>query len=194
MDNPESNEITRILRQVAGGEDGASERLVVALYDDLREMARREMAGERSDHTLQPTALVNEAYLRLIGEVSPAFESRGHFFAAAATAIRRVLVEHARKRGRLKRGGDRERIDLDVAESAEPMSDDRLLALDQTLERLAEIDATKARVVELRFFAGMTVPEVARALKVSESTVARDWRMARAWLQGELEEPEIDGP
>ena len=165
----ETNEITRILREVEGGEDGAAERLVVALYDDLREMARREMAGERPDHTLQPTALVHEAYSRLIGNSSPSFENRGHFFAAAAQAIRRVLVEHARRRGRLKRGGDRQRVDFDVAAASEPMSDARLLALDQTLARLAEIDANKARIVELRFFAGMTVPEVARALSVSES-------------------------
>ncbi|MFG0316842.1 MAG: sigma-70 family RNA polymerase sigma factor [Planctomycetota bacterium JB042] len=189
------NELTRILENAERGDEGASERLAALVYDELREMARREMRGERRDHTLQPTALVNEAYLRLLGDEGTSFENRAHFFGAAASAIRRVLVEHARRRSRLKRGGGRERIDLDEAlDAADPIRDDRLLALDEAMERLASFDEAKARLVELRFFAGMTVPEIARARRVSESTVAREWRLARSWLQGALDEEPPDGP
>ena len=157
------------------------EELAMLAYNELKELARREMGRERVNHTLQPTALVHEAYLRLIGE-GVQFETRGHFFAAAASAIRRVLVEHARRRARLKRGGDRNRLEMVHEEMAEPVRDDRILALDEALNGLAAFDPDKARLVELRFFAGMTVADVAEVLGVSESTVARDWRLARAWL------------
>ena len=150
-------------------------------YNELKALARREMSRERVCHTLQPTALVHEAYMRLIGD-GVEFESRGHFFAAAAAAIRRVLVEHARRRSRLKRGGDRDRMELLHDEVAEPLRDSRILALDEALTTLSGFDPEKARLVELRFFAGMSVRDVATTLGVSESTVARDWRLARAWL------------
>ena len=179
-------EVTQILNQMGRGEAGAAEHLAAVLYDELRAIARREMDGERADHTLQPTALVHEAYLRLVPE-GGTFENRAHFLGAAANAIRRILVEHARKRGRFKRGGDRARLDIDVAEAGEPMRDATLIALDDALADLEASSATTARIVELRFFAGMTVPEVARVLNTSESTVQRDWRLARAWLRGELE-------
>jgi len=179
-------EVTRILQEMEGGAPDAADRLAAVLYDELREIARREMAGERAGHTLQPTALVHEAFLRLVPG-GGTFESRAHFLGAAANAIRRVLVEHARRRGRLKRGGDRERVDYEVAEAGEPLRDEVLVALDDALADLEASSPTTARIVELRFFAGMTVPEVARLLNTSESTVQRGWRAARAWLRGELE-------
>ena len=187
-------DITQLLAEVERGAEGSAQRLAALLYDELRVMARREMAAERPDHTLQPTARVHEAYLRLVGDAGASFDSRAHFFSAAANAIRRVLVEHARRRGRLKRGGDRIRIDFDNLQPMEEERDERVLALDEALQQLEELDPDKARLVELRFFAGMSVEEAAQALKISESTAARNWRMVRAWLQGALTEPEPDGP
>ncbi len=183
-------DVTLLLSRVRNGEDGARERLLELVYGELRRIARSAMASERSDHTLEPTALAHEAYLRLAhgADEALAFENRAHFFAAAAQAIRRLLVEHARARTRLKRGGARNRIDLDsrVDVAAEPGTDERVLAVDDALERLARFDSGKARLVELRFFAGMSVDEVALALGVSPSTVAREWRVTRAWLFSEL--------
>jgi RNA polymerase sigma factor (TIGR02999 family) len=183
------DDLTRILADVAQGRPEASERLVALLYGELRAMARRELAGERAGHTLQPTALVHEAYLRLAGGDGLRFESRAHFFAAAATAIRRVLVEHARMRARVKRGDGARRVDLsavDPPQADEGMPAETLMAVDAALARLAGFAPALARVVELRFFAGMTIPETARLLERSETTVQRDWRLARAWLRGEL--------
>jgi len=178
--------LTRILRESRAGRTGAAEELAALLYDELRALARQELAGERPEHTLQPTALVHEAYLRLVGGDGGSFENRAHFFGAAATAIRRVLVDHARRRARAKRGGGMAQLALDEVDPAQPISDAELLGLDEALARLGELDPTKARIVELRFFAGMSVEELARALELSESTVRRHWRMARAWLRGEL--------
>ena len=179
-------DLTRVLEESRAGRSGAAEELAALLYDELRALARQELAGERPGHTLQPTALVHEAYLRLVGGEGGPFENRAHFFGAAATAIRRVLVDHARRRGREKRGGGVAPLSLDKVNPAQPISDAELLGLDEALARLSEFDPTKARVVELRFFAGMTVEELARALGLSESTVRRHWRTARAWLRGEL--------
>ena len=178
--------LTRMLEESRAGRAGAAEELAVLLYDELRALARLELAGERPEHTLQPTALVHEAYLRLVGADGGSFENRAHFYGAAATAIRRVLVDHARRRARAKRGGGMAQLALDEVDPALPISDAELLGLDEVLARLAEIDPTKARIVELRFFAGLSVEELARALELSESTVRRHWRMARAWLRGEL--------
>lgn len=180
-------DLTQVLQRAGEGDPAAARRLSELLYDELKSLARREMAGERPDHTLQPTALVHEAYLRLVAGEDARFENRAHFFGAAAAAIRRVLVEHARARGRLKRGEGRARIDLEAVEPEAPLRDEELLSLDEALRRLAEFAPDKARLVELRFFAGATIPEAARMLGVSETTVQRDWRFARAWLQGELE-------
>lgn len=189
------SDITRILEEARRGEPGSVERLTDRLYDELRQLARREMRAERADHTLEPTALVHELYLRLLsGEDAPTFENRAHFFAAAAHAIRRLLVEHARSRSRLKRGGDKKRQQMD--EQALPFpeeNDGRVLALEAALERLAGFDPQRARIVELRFFAGCTSEEAAAALGISESTVAREWRLARAWLHGQLEGQSLDG-
>ncbi len=186
------SELTQILERAGDGDRNANESLARIVYEELREMARREMRVERGNHTLQPTALVHEAYLRLLGGEGATFENRAHFFSAAAAAIRRVLVEHARKRSRQKRGGDLVRVEIDSATAVTPVRDDRLIQLDEALERLAEVDPEKARLVELRFFAGMTVEEVARMRSVSESTIAREWRAARAWLQGQLDEGSSD--
>jgi len=180
-------DVTRILREARDGQEGASEELAALLYGELRQLARRELAHERPDHTLQPTALVHEAWLRLMGDAECEFDSRAHFFGAAARAIRRVLVDHARARAREKRGGGAIALPLDQLDPAAPLPESRLLALDEALERLAVVDPFKARVVELRFFSGLSVAELARLLGTSESSVGRDWRVARAWLRGELE-------
>lgn len=175
-------DFTLILRSAQSGDADAARRLAALLYDELRELARREMAAERRDHTLQPTALVHEAYLRLV-DGDATFADRESFFAAAANAIRRVLVDHARKRGREKRGGAHVRVPLEGLDVAETFEDHELVALDDALDELARVDPTKARIVELRFFAGMSVEELAQTLKTSESTLQREWRVARAWLR-----------
>ncbi len=183
-------EINDILRAAQAGDGTAAKELAALLYDELREMARREMSRERSSHTLQPTALVNEVYVRLVGGRDITFADRESFFAAAATAIRRVLVDHARRRGREKRGGGRLQVPLeglDVADPFEPFEDEELLALDDALAKLAAMDPTKARIVELRFFAGLSIEELVAAIGVSESTIRREWRLARAWLRTAME-------
>ena len=185
-------DLRRILDDVERGRDGAAERLTVLLYDELRDIARRELASERRDHTLQPTALAHEAFMRLSRSDRDGFASRSEFLAGAAIAIRRVLVEHARRRSRQKRGGDRARIDLADVDPAGTLPDRSLLDLDEALDRLADFSATHARTVELHFFAGMTFEEIAAHKDISVSTVGREWRFARAWLRGELEDP--DGP
>ena len=183
-------DLRRILEEIEQGRDGASERLTELLYDEVRQIARRELVGERSNHTLQPTALANEAYLRLAGGDGNGFQSRGEFLAAAAVAIRRVLVEHARRRSRLKRGGDRAQVDLDVGELVGVVQEDTLLDLDQALQRLEAFSPEHARTVGLHVFGGMTMEEIAAHRGVSVSTIGREWRFARAWLRGELGEPD----
>ena len=186
--NLQMPDVTRILDRAKSGERAAVDELVAMVYAELHTMARRSMRAERADHTLQPTALAHEAYLRLVGDGSQTWENRAHFFASAATAIRRILVEHARKRSRLKRGGDLVRSEVEPDELLAEGKDERLLSLEEALERLAKTDPRKARVVELRYFAALTVEEVAAVLRTSPSTIARDWRLARAWLHSELEE------
>ena len=181
-------ELTRALEDARLGGPAEAERLAALLYEELRGIARREMAAERNDHTLQPTALVHEAYLRLVGSNGDGFADRTQFLSAGAVAVRRVLVEHARKRARLKRGGDRARVDLAKLELADEERDEAVLALDEALQKLEAFSPEHARTVELRFFAGMTVDEIAVFRGVSPSTVQREWRFARAWLHGELEE------
>jgi len=177
------SEITRIL---AGMRDcdrkEAMGRLVPLLYDELRGLARAQLARERPDHTLQATALVNEAYVRLLGASEPPWNDRSHFFRAAAEAMRRILIEHARKRGRAKRGGGRVRVELRDAHLTDEQDLDELLALDEAFRRLDEQDPRAADVVRLRYYAGLSVADTARALDLSERTVKRDWTLARAWL------------
>jgi RNA polymerase sigma factor (TIGR02999 family) len=178
-------DITRILEAMQHGEPGASDKLLAEVYQELRRLAAHKMAGEAPGHTLQPTALVHEAWLRLDGGSQP-FANRAHFFAAAGEAMRRILVEKARRKKRLKRGGDQKPVDLDDYEIAAPMPDEELLALDEALNRLAETDARAADLVKLCFFVGLTQEQAARQLSVSISTVERTWAYARAWLFREL--------
>ncbi|MEM0962760.1 MAG: sigma-70 family RNA polymerase sigma factor [Bacteroidota bacterium] len=180
--------VTEALDALRGGDDGARDRLVAAVYDELRDIARAHLRRERDGHTLVTTALVHEAYEKVIGP-NPDYSSRGHFFGAAARAMRQVLVDHARRRDRLKRGGGERPLALtDVGEIAAPVSDGSidLLDLDGALRKLAELDARQAAVVECRYFGGLSVEETAEALGTSESTVKREWRTARAWLYAAL--------
>jgi RNA polymerase sigma factor (TIGR02999 family) len=182
------SEVTRILSAIEEGDPHAAEKLLPLVYDELRQLAAQKLARERPGQTLQPTALVHEAYLRLVKNRDAEagqerhWDSRGHFFAAAAEAMRRILVEKARRRRRLKRGGDRERVDLEQIESIAAAPHQDLLALDEALNQLAAEDAAKAELVKLRFFAGLTIEEAARCLGISRATAARHWAYARAWL------------
>jgi RNA polymerase sigma factor (TIGR02999 family) len=182
------NEVTRILDAIGQGDAGAAAQLLPLVYDELRRLAAQRMAQERPGQTLQATALVHEAYLRLVGDDRGEWDNRRHFFAAAAEAMRCILVDQARRKRRVRHGGDRERIDLDEACSlVQPPSDD-LLALDEALTRLASRNPVRAEVVRLRFFAGLTMPEVARTLGISLPTAERYWAFARTWLFTELKE------
>lgn len=174
---------TQLLHAMAAGDRQAARDLLPLVYDELRELAAARMAVEAAQHTLNPTALVHEAYLRLIGPVdAEQWHHRGHFFAAAAEAMRRVLVDHARNRSRLKRGGGRTRVDLDQLTDVTMATDDDLIDLDDALSCLAEQYPVAAELVKLRFFAGMTLTESATALGLSERTADRYWQFARAWL------------
>jgi RNA polymerase sigma-70 factor (ECF subfamily) len=182
MQTSQTPDVTGLLRAWHTGDAEALERLMSILYEELRRTARHYMQLERNEHTLQTTALVNEAYLRLIGVQQVEYQDRVHFFALAAQMMRRVLVDHARSRGYLKRGAGAACIPLEDSRIASPDRDAEVVALDDALNALAKRDARKARVVELRFFAGMSVEETATALNVSPQTVLRDWSLAKAWL------------
>ena len=186
-----STPVTGLLLQWGQGDERALERLIPLVQHELRQIARRYMARERADHTLQATALVNEAYLRLVDANAVVWQDRTHFFAIAARVMRRILVDHARARRAQKRGGPAARVTLDEAlvVAAEPEHD--FVALDAALEALAAFDGRKSRVVELRFFGGLSVEETAAVLKVSPATVMLDWKLAKAWLQREMRG---DGP
>jgi RNA polymerase sigma factor (TIGR02999 family) len=185
------SDVTRILEAVEQNEPHAADRLLELVYDELRRLAAQRLAREAPGQTLQATALVHEAYLRLVDRDRPQhWNGRGHFFAAAAEAMRRILVERARRRQRQRHGGGHKRIDLDAAcPLVRPPSDD-LLALDEALGRLAARDPVRAELVKLRFFAGLTMPEAARALGISLATAERYWTFARTWLYAELTEDE----
>ena len=187
------NDVTRILSAIEQGDPRASEELLPLVYNELRGLAKQRLGQEKPGQTLQATALVHEAYLRLVGgEEAQRWNSRGHFFAAAAEAMRRILVNRARDKRRLKRGGDRERVELeDIAMAREAGSPD-ILALDEALERLAREEPACAELVKLRFFAGLTQEEAALALGVTRRTANRYWAFARAWLRqalGDTDEP-----
>jgi RNA polymerase sigma factor (TIGR02999 family) len=176
------NEVTRILSAIEQGDSRAAGQLLPLVYDELRKLAAQRLAREKPGQTLQATALVHDAYLRLVGVQDPGWDSRGHFFAAAAEAMRRILVEAARRNHGPERGGDFTRLDLDPELTAPPGPSPRLLALDEALERLAAIEPRAAEVVKLRYFAGLTVAEAASALGISPRTADSDWAYARAWL------------
>ena len=183
----EASEITLKLREWSEGKAEALDALMPLVYDELHRQAARYLRRERRDHTLQPTALIHEAYLKLIDQRDVRWESRTHFFAIAAQAMRRILVDYARTRHREKRGGDNIKLPLEEAMTvaAQGKSVD-LIALDEALNKLAERDAQQARVVELRYFSGLSLEETAEAMHISRATVARDWMMAKAWLLREL--------
>ena len=181
--NPPAGDITVLLRGWNDGDDTSFERLIPLVYDELHRMALRYLAGERANASLQPTALVNEACLRLLGWDQVQWKNRGHFFGSSAQMMRRVLVDIARRRNADRRGGpDAVRVPLDGIDVAADAPDVDLVALDQALERLAVEDARKAQVVELRFFGGLSMEETARALGISLRTAHNDWAFARAWL------------
>jgi RNA polymerase sigma factor (TIGR02999 family) len=180
------NEVTRILSAIEQGDAHAADKLLPLVYDELRKLAAQRLAKEKPGQTLQATALVHDAYLRLVGNQDPGWDSRGHFFAAAAEAMRRILVENARRKRRRKHGGGLVRIDLDEADLACRLPPDDLLALDEAMTRLTAEDPLKARLVQLRFFAGLSLEEAAGVLGVSAVTAKRYWRYARAWLHREV--------
>ncbi len=183
-------DVTELLDAAAGGDPKAAAELLPLVYDELHKLAAARMAAEKPGQTLQATALVHEAFLRLVGEgAPPGWNGRGHFFAAAAEAMRRILVETARRKGRLRHGGGRVRLGLEQLDPAGDQADDRLLAVDEALDGLAAEDPAAAEVVKLRFFAGLTAEEAAAALGISLRTANRHWAYARAWLFHRLGEP-----
>ena len=181
------SDVTLILSQIEGGDFAATEKLLPLVYDELRRLAASKLAQEPSGKTLQPTALVHEAFVRLVDvQTQPKWETRGHFFAAAAEAMRRILVESARRKKRLKRGGDRQRELLDEAALAAPVEDEQLLELDAALEKFQAANSRAAELVKLRYFAGLTNEQAAEALGISSATADRDWTYAKAWLLREM--------
>lgn len=188
-----SGAISRLLESVRKGDADAAYTLMPLLYNELHRLAMHYMRSERAGHTLQATALVNEAYLKLVDQKEANWENRAHFIAVAAQVMRNVLIDHARSRQRIKRGGMQQKVPLeDVVLISEEQTDD-LIALDSALERLAKIDSRQSRIVELRYFGGLTVEQTAEVLGISPKTVKRDWAVARAWLHRELrstQEPE----
>jgi len=181
-------DVTEILNELTAGDSGAASRLLPLVYEELRRLAGAYLAAERPDHTLQATALVHEAFLRLVGSDNARWESRAHFYRVAAMAMRRVLVNHARDRARLKRGGGGRRVALDESLDADPqMPPEDLLALDEALDRLATVDERKVQVVQLRYFGGFTIEQAAQILDISPAQVKRDWTTARAFLLRELD-------
>ncbi len=181
-----TREVTRLLQEARDGDAGALDRLMPHVYGELRRHAARMLQTEAAGHTLQPTALVNETYLRLVGMEEIAWSDRGHFYAVAATCMRRILVDHARRRRAAKRGGSARRVDFDHIEPVSTATPDALLALDEALDRLEHVGERKARVAQLRLFAGLGNEDVGRALGISRATVEREWRFARAWLHKAL--------
>ena len=179
-------QLTRVLLDVGAGRAQASEQLLPLVYEELLVIARQRLRNERAHHTLNATALVHEAYMRLVGDTAGGWENRAHFFGAAARAMRQVLIDYARKRGRAKRGGDQPRIPLNVVDLAVEAPVEDVLAVDRAVEKLAAKDPRMAEVVQLRFYAGLSVEETAAALGMSERTVRREWSLARAWMMREL--------
>jgi RNA polymerase sigma factor (TIGR02999 family) len=190
------SDVTRILSQVESGDPHAAEQLLPLVYEELRKLAAARLAHEKPGQTLQATSLVHEAYLRLVGSENPQhWDGRGHFFAAAAEAMRRILVEQARRKQSLKAGGDRSRVNLDTVEWFIEGPNDDLLALNEALDKLEQIDKLKSNLVKLRFFAGLTIPQAAEVLGISSSTADNYWAYARCWLRVEMTgEPDAEGP
>ena len=192
MDEPpvSPRRVTQLLADWSDGDDSALGELTPLVYEELRRLAHHFMEGQRSDHTLQTTALVDEAYLRLADQTAPTWQNRAHFFAVAARAMRHILVDYARSNQARKRGGGAVKIELDEAAIFSPQESEAIVDLHEALERLGSLDSRKARVVELKYFAGLNHDEIAEVMKISAVTVRRDWTFARAWLRDELEEPD----
>jgi RNA polymerase sigma factor (TIGR02999 family) len=185
------SDVTQLLVAIDAGDSRAAAELLPLVYNELRQLAAARLANEKCGQTLQPTALVHEAYLRLVGnENSQRWDSRGHFFAAAAEAMRRILVENARRKNRQKHGGEFQRVELKDADVATSLPDERLLAIDEALDRLAKEDPPAAELVKLRFFAGFSISEAAEILGISRSNAYAHWAYARAWLQCQVESAE----
>lgn len=181
------SDVTLILDAISRGERQASDKLLPLVYDELRKLAAARMFQESAGHTLQPTALVHEAWLRLGGGQNQSWQNRAHFFSAAAEAMRRILVDHARRKAGLKHGGGQQRLNIEDLDLAGATPDEKILLIDEALEDLERVNSERARVVVLKFFAGMTNKEVAEALQVSKSTVDRHWECARTWLVERIE-------
>lgn len=194
MSQPSPGEVTSLLNDINAGDDSALVRLVGILYDELHALAARQMRRERWDHTLQATALVNEAYMRLLGDRNIQLRDRAHFFGAAAEVMRRILVDHARKKLADKRGGGKAHAVLDDAIVWREDRSEDMIAIDDALTRLASLDPEKSRIVELRFFAGLSVEEIAAVLDVSTRTVKRKWQFAKAWLYREISGQDAPAP
>jgi len=186
VDETSPNQITEQLIAWSKGDEAALERLIPAVYQELRRMADHYLRGEDSGHSLQPTALVHEAYLRLIDQTKVEWQNRAHFFGVAAQMMRRILIDHAKAKHRVKRGGTAVKVMLDENANFTQERASELLALDDALQRLARMDERKSRIVELRYFGGLTVEETAQVLGISDKTVMRDWNLAKAWLYREL--------
>ena len=182
-----SEDITQILMKWSDGDNAALEELLPLVRDELHRLAVRHLRHERANHTLQPTALVNEAYMRLVGQQKVEWQSRAQFYGLASTLMRHILVDYARKNQTAKRGGDLHRISLESANQIALDPQIEFLAIHEALERLAAFDLQKSRIVELRFFGGLSINEIAEVLKIGHATVERDWKLARAWLRRELE-------
>jgi len=183
------SDATRILEAIEQGQPGAADELLPLVYEELRKLAAQRMAMENPGQTLQPTALVHEAWLRLVGNDNPQWEGRAHFFGAAAEAMRRILIDNARRKHARRHGGDLQRVDFQDFDAAAPDSDESLLAVNEALEKFAAQDPLKAELVKLRYFAGMTVEEAARVLRISPPTAHRYWVFAKAWLHREITRP-----
>lgn len=183
---PASPEVSQLLRAWSSGERAAFDKLLPLVYEELRQMARRQMRRQRAGHTLQTTALIHEAYLRLVGLSDVRWQNRAHFFGVAARAMRHILVDHARTRQAAKRGGVARHVALDETAVVSMERASELVALDDALQSLVALDRRRSQVVELKYFGGLTVEEIAEVLQVSPETVARDWRLARTWLLREI--------
>jgi RNA polymerase sigma-70 factor, ECF subfamily len=190
----EPSDVTVLLSELTKGNQAAAEKLVPLVYEELKRLAKSYMRRERPEHTLQATALVNEAYLKLVQQQSVNWQSRSHFFGIAAQLMRRILIDHARGHLREKRGGAKVVLPLNEALVFSPERSEELVRLDEALGRLSQMDARQARIVELRFFGGLSVEETAEFLGVSPKTVKRDWSVAKAWLHGELRQTDGDIP
>ena len=184
------SDVTLLLNRAEQGDPRAAEELLPLVYEELRKLAAAKMASEAPGQTLQPTALVHEAWLRLAGSQSQQWTGRGHFFAAAAEAMRRILIDNARRKSRVRHGKGLVKVDLDSVDVAIESEPETLLAVDEALARLAETDPLKAQLVKLRYFVGLSIPEAGRAMELSESTAKRYWTFARAWLYDELKSRE----